>query len=363
MKNNDELARDFNRIANEFDFENWRKFEYGIEGVSYFCVYANDKKLLVEDWYCAEFFYEEDEFEKLKEENAIKDLSISYTDEFYSINQWFFDFRAREISIKAEKLSKQDIANFSLKQNHKKTLNLIMDTYCKGTIVLYDIPKSWVLPFYIPMPKDKDYRVRVHPFLTFLFLSKSKLKRILNRYDNYEKIERQYIQEICNKIDDKIENLQLNQKYGLKNNKIEFDKIISSYKVTDLGKEFDYIKKQSWDMIALKINFSLCHKYSIYVSGFVMVLALIIEHVINSNYLGFWSWLGLTWFVGLLSGVRIFEILEKHRLNKISIRIFPFLHNGSFDLLYWKSLLDWQQKTALAILCFGSVYLIFGYFM
>lgn len=361
MKNNEIIIQDFNHLAHLLDFEEWEKFESSREGRSYYCVYINSQKVIVENRFYEYFFLNfEEGLEELIEKNKIQPSSEPYIREFCSINQWFYYYQKNEISIKSQNIAQQKLKDLFFAQSKEPTVNIIIPLSNSQTLGLYDVPKSWCLPFYIPMPKDKDYYVQNHIFFVLFCLSKKRLKKFLDCYEQYEIIRKEIVKAICQDIDDKVEYLQLNSKYSLNNKNIELDDYFKFYQQIDVNTVYSHIKKENIKRIFLKIDLLKLQKYAIFLSILILIFALVLEFIVKVDYLSFWFWFIFTWFLGLIGGVRVLEVLHKYLVNRNMKKLLWYLPARSADFLYWQSFWDWKQKTMLIILCSSSVYILWG---
>lgn len=360
MKNNEEvIIQDFNHLAHLLDFEEWERFESSREGTSYYCVYINSQKVMVENRFYEYFFLDfEEGLEELVEKNKIQPSSEPYIREFCSINQWFYYYKKNEISIKSQKVAQQKLKDLFFAQSKEPTVNIIIPLSNSQTLRLYDVPKSWCLPFYIPMPKNKNYYIPDHMFFVLFCLSKKRLKKFLDCYEQYEIIQQEMVKAIYQDIDDKIEDLQLNSKYSLNNNKIELDDYFKFYTPIDVNTVYYHIKKECIKRIIPNINLLKLQKYAIFLSVLIFIFALVLEFLVKVDYLGFCFWFIFTWFIGLIGGVRILEILHKYLANRSMKKLLWYLPAHSADFLYWQSFWDWKQKAILVVLCLSSVYIL-----
>lgn len=357
IKYNNELIKDFTNFAELFSFEEWKNKHFPSYGevVEYHLVDIAYQKIIVQNWHCNIRLvdYDDDAFIEQHPEN---ELELSDTEEFESFNQWFYDYNKRNIDTKSEKIAIKQMREFLSVNPNEQTIEIAITISSNQTLYLKDVPKSAWLPFCIPVPKDNKFSTRSNPIFSLLFLSKKRFFQFLEWYQTYENFREQSVKHICQDIDNKINELKLNEKYGLISKNIEIDGYFQFYQPTNHHQLFIDMKKHIWRSIESQINLFIWQKYAIYFSIVLMFGSLILEYL-KPDYLGFWNWLFITWFCSLITGVRVLEILQKWRTNRQIDKMFGYIPDNH---LRWQSLWDWHQKMVLGLLVFCSIYLIYN---
>lgn len=359
MKNNDELVRDYNQLADQFGFLDWSyeacrflsREEYWIQ---YQIVYIENQKLMLAELVYDDpdaYFGDDDVSFEQHDPDTLKSQEMT---EYVSFNQWFYDYHRADIHNLARNRAQNAFQTlFSAYAYDEPRINVVIQIENQSSINLQNIPKSLFFHKFFPLEKRETFGIGL--WRTLFCFPTQKFAKLCAYQQQYQSLYQENVHQVCQEIYNEIKNLGINAKYGLTEQRIEIDDYFKLSEPIDVHQAVSDIKKQAYEKLKSKIDLFAWQKYVNYLCGVLLVLAWGMEYV-RPDYLGFWHWLGLLWLIGLLAGVRVLEILQKYLINRRMKRFYKGLDPDAYAFLLWRQLWDWQQKCCLAILCLMTCY-------